>query len=134
MKACALVSSYLSDRKQTVKLGPYYIEWSNITKGVPQWSILGPLLFSVFFFINDICQSLGRSSLYNYAYDNTLSYAHHNAETVIHKLQQDCSSLLHWFQENQMKVNPDTFQAISFVKIGDGAITDFTCGMALVKT
>ena len=102
-----LVNSYLSDRKQTVKLGPPYSEWSNITKGVPQGSILGPLLFSVF--INDIFHAFGRSSLYNYADDNTLSYAHHNVETVVNTLQQDCSSLLHWFQENQMKVNPHKF-------------------------
>ena len=76
MKACALVSSYLSDRKQTVKLGSHYSEWSNNTKRVPLGSILGPLLFKVF--INDIVHALGRSYLYNYADDNTLSYAHHN--------------------------------------------------------
>ena len=64
-----------------------------ISLGGPRGSILGPLLFNVF--INDICQALGRSSLYKYADDNTLSYAHHNAETVIYTLQQDCSSLLH---------------------------------------
>ena len=121
----------MSDRKQTVKLGPHYSECSNITKGVPQGSILGPLLFNVF--INDIFHALGRSSLYNYADDNTLSYAHHNAETVINTLQKDCSSLLHWFQENQMKVNPHKFQAISFGKRGNGVITDFKCGMTQVK-
>ena len=49
------------------------------------------------------------SSLYNDADENTLSYAHTNAETVIHTLQQDCSSLLNWIQENQMKVNHDKF-------------------------
>ncbi len=62
-----------------------------------------------------------------------LSYAHHNAETVIYTLQQDCSSLLHWFQEHQMKVNPDKFQAIRFGKRGNGVITDFTCGMTQVR-
>ena len=63
------------------------------------------------------------SSLYNDADENTLSYAHTNAETVIHTLQQDCSSLLNWIQENQMKVNHDKFQAIRFGKRGNGVIT-----------
>ena len=80
-----------------------------------------------------IVHALGRSSLYNYADDNNLSYAHHNAETVINTLEQDCSSLLHWFQENQMKVNPHKFQAISFGKRGNGVITYFKCGMTQVK-
>ena len=127
VKACALVTSYLSDRKQSVKLGPHCSEWSNITR-----VHFGPSSVH-FFFINDVFQALGRSSLYNYADDNTLSYAHHNAETVIHTLQQDCSSLLHWFQENQMKVNPDKFQAISFGKRGNGVITDFKCDTTQVK-
>ena len=95
-KACALVSSYLSDRKQRVKLGPHCSVWANIIKGVPQGSILGPLLFNVF--INDIFQILHKSTLYNYADDNTLSYAHHNPETVVLTLQHDCSSMLQWFK------------------------------------
>ena len=98
-------------------------------RGYPQGSIIGPLLFNVF--INDIFQALGRSSLYNYADDNTLSYAHH--KTLIHTLQQDCSSRLHWFQENQMKVNPEKFQAINFGKRANCVITYFKCGMLQVK-
>ena len=92
-KACSLVSSYLSDRKQQVKLGPHCSDWAlwaGIIKGVPQGSILGPLLFNIF--INDILHILDQSSLYNYADDNTLLYSHCNPETVAHTLQQDCSS------------------------------------------
>ena len=130
-KVCALVSSYLSNRKQRVKLGPHCSVWANIIKGVPQGSILGPLLFKVF--INNIFQILHKSTLYNYADDNTLFYAHHNPETVVLTLQHNCSSMLQWFQENQMKANPDKFQAISFGKRGNGVITDFTCGTTQMK-
>ena len=115
-KSCSLVSNYLSNRKQRVKLGPHYSEWADIVRGVPQGSILGPLLFNVF--INDIFHFLDKSSLYNYADDNTLSYAHSNSDTLIHTLQQDCTSTLQWFNINQMKANPYKFPAISFGKRG----------------
>ena len=48
--------------------------WSDIQKGVPQGSILGPLLFNVF--INDIFYFVKKGTLYNYADDNALSYGH----------------------------------------------------------
>ena len=98
-KSCSLVSNYLSNRKQRVKLGPHYSEWADIVRGVPQGSILGPLLFNVF--INDIFHFLDKSSLYNYADDNTLSYAHSNSDTLIHTLQQDCTSTLQWFNSTR---------------------------------
>ena len=115
-KSCTLVSNYLSNRKQRVKLGPHYSEWADIVRGVLQGSILGPLLFNVF--INDIFHFLHKSSLYNYADDNTMSYVHSNSDTLIHTLQQDCTSTLQWFNINQMKANPSKFQAISFSKRG----------------
>ena len=50
--AVSLLSSYLSDRVQKVRLGSHNSTWEKIIKGVPQGSILGPLLFNVI--INDI--------------------------------------------------------------------------------
>ena len=72
--ACKLyvLASYLSNRKQSVKLGDNYTDWSKIIKGVSQSSILGPLIFNVF--INDTF-FVKISSIYNYAEDNILSYS-----------------------------------------------------------
>ena len=47
-----LLENYLSNRRQQVKIGDSLSGWSDIQKGVPQGSILRPLLFNVF--INDI--------------------------------------------------------------------------------
>jgi retron-type reverse transcriptase len=57
--------SYLSERKQCVKVGVDFSAWKNIYKGVPQVSILDPVLFNIF--VNDIFNFVEESILYNYA-------------------------------------------------------------------
>jgi hypothetical protein len=61
-------------------------------KGVPQGSILDPVLFNVF--INDIFHFVQDSTIYNYADDNTLSYSDTNINTVVKILENDSINLI----------------------------------------
>ena len=108
------MESYLSDRKQQIKIGNVVSSWAEIKKGVPQSSILGPLLFNVF--INDIFYSIKNCDLYNYADDNTLSFHSPNFDEIIKVLQEEGKMLIDWFCFNCMQANPNRFQAIGVGK------------------
>ena len=79
-KSVSLLGNYLSFRKQQVKIQGVVSSWSGIKKGVPQGSILGPLLFNAF--INDIFYFIKEGTLYNYADDNTLSFHNNNFDKL----------------------------------------------------
>ena len=78
--AIDLLSSYLSDRVQQVRLGSHTSTWEKIIKGVPQGSILGPPLFNVF--LNDIFFFVNQAVIYSCADDNTMSFIHANTELL----------------------------------------------------
>jgi hypothetical protein len=63
MDSLNLMHSYLSERKQCVKVGVDLSTWKNIYKGEPQGSILGPVLFKLF--LNDTFNFVEESMLYN---------------------------------------------------------------------
>jgi hypothetical protein len=113
-KSINLLNSYLSGRKQCVKVTNICSSFKTVYKGVPQGSILGPILFNIF--INDIFYSVDFSTIYNYADDNTLSYADHDLKNVISKLESDSQKMLDWFANNLMQANPDKFQALAIGK------------------
>ena len=73
--------------------------------------MLGPVLFKIV--LNDIFYFIKDSSLYNYADDNTLAYAGFNIEKLIATLKNDSLILIDLLTVNQMKANPDKFQAIA---------------------
>ena len=86
-----LIHSYLSNRKQRVKINDRYSSWSEILYGVPQGSILGPLLFNIF--ICDMYYFLEDLDIANYAYDSTTYCAGKSAEFVVSNLEQSSTIL-----------------------------------------
>ena len=96
--------SYLSNRYQCCKINNTLGDWRKIIAGVPQGSILGPLLFNIF--LNDIFFFLKDANLGNYADDSTLYAYNKNLETVIYNLRQEFSILSNWFYDNYMVLNP----------------------------
>ena len=105
LPALRLVQSYLSNRKQRTKINSEFSPWEEILFGVPQGSILGPLLFNIFLY--DLFFIMNDVEFASYADDNTPFFVGDDLNDVILKLQNASKTLFKWFNDNQMKANPD---------------------------
>ena len=103
-ESLTFIYSYLSGRRQRTKVNGSFSDWSNITFGVPQGSILGPLLFSIDF--NDIFYYIPESEMTNSADDNTPYTIKERIDTPLMGLWKHTSILNRWFKDNFLKINP----------------------------
>ena len=79
-----MIQDYLQNRKQRTKIGSSYSIWEDITSGVPQGSILGPLLINVF--ICDIFLEYGNNYFTIYADNTKIRIVDENTKEVLKNL------------------------------------------------
>ena len=105
-KSLKLIYSYLKGR--SVNINAEYSTWKHILNGVPQGSVLGPLLFNIL--INDLFLFVENSEVCNYADDNSLTVANISIEKIIRALESDIGILEKWFKDNGMQLNEEKCQ------------------------
>ena len=103
--ALEFIYNYLKDRKQRTKINGSYSSWEELKCGVPQGSILGPLLFNIF--INDLFYFVDKTKIANYADDNSTYTTESTICSLLNILEEETSSVLNWFKVNEMKSNDD---------------------------
>ena len=100
-----MILSYLTGRKHRTKVNNYLSKWADIISGVPQGSILGPLLFNIY--INDIFFFAQEDRIANYADDTTPYAIETNYTEMLDTLQLETQILIKWFDTNFFKLNAD---------------------------
>lgn len=116
-------SSYISNRSQAVVISNYISSWVSIPSGVPQGSLLGPLLFVIF--VNDINSCLHASSLLCFADDMKVFSAISSQEDV-DALQADLSRLDDYCCLNQLDLNPSKCFSVTFSRKKDILQSSYT--------
>ena len=95
---------------QSVRINNTYSSFQNIVSGVPQGSILGPILFN--FYINDLLLFVKKAEVYNYADDNTLVYFSKTLPDLVKILEEGSNVALDWLESNEMIANPEKFNVL----------------------
>jgi Reverse transcriptase (RNA-dependent DNA polymerase) len=114
--AIEFVKSYLTGRSQCVYANDTFSSFLPVTQGVPQGSILGPLLFSLF--INDISNAILFSNYHIYADDVQLylSGSQENIESVVRQINTDLTSISDWSRRNGLCLNSQKTQSMAIYR------------------
>ena len=114
--AVRLIESYLNNRSQKVYVNGLWSCAKTLSCGVPQGSILGPLLFSLF--INDVTEVLSFCKYHMYADDIQIYHSGkgENISDLCEEINRDLSSILNWSENNALHLNASKTKAMLIQK------------------
>ena len=95
--------NYLSNRTQYVSFDNCTSDLQDIVCGVPQGSILGPLLFILY--VNDITYTSNVLEFILFADDTTILYSHKDINSKINVVNEELKEVSNWFKANKLSVN-----------------------------
>ena len=106
------IHSYLNGRSQVVEVHGHKSKRIDIKHGVPQGSVLGPLLFLIY--INDLHRSIINSKVFHFADDTGLLFSSKSLKKINTKINQDLSNLFHWLRANKISLNAKKTELVIF--------------------
>ena len=112
--------SYFQDRKLFVHYKGVSSDKLNLSCGVPQGSVLGPLLFIVY--TNDLPNSILTAKSILFADDTTLYTSSNNMTELFNSVQRDLDSLSDWFKANKLSLNATKTNYVLFNKNNIGTV------------
>jgi hypothetical protein len=114
ISAINLIGSFLKNRKQLTKYNSSLSGIAEVEKGVPQGSILGPLIFLIY--INDIVYCCSDFIFTIFADDTNILITGNNIDTVREKLLHGITELEKWIKSNYLKLNVNKTHCMNFHK------------------
>lgn len=107
-----LLKSYISNRQQCVRIGDVCSESRTIEYGVPQGTVLGPVLFSIY--INDLFYLPNQGDIIGFADDTAIFYKAETWEDLQHMVQNNLGYIKEWFDHKLLTVNLEKTNYIPF--------------------
>lgn len=107
------MESYLRNRSQAVVVAGHRSDFVSVPSGIPQGSILGPLLYASYLYDISSCFRFAKFLMYA---DDTKIYAYIKTDADTHQLQNDLDSLCKYYRDNRIGVNVSKCTQITFTR------------------